>query len=110
AWIGGSYGAIHHFAGPPGEPLNNPPLASFGFATTGLSVVLTDTSTDSDGTISTWLWNFGDGSTSSEQNPVHEFELAGTYPVSLSVTDDDGDTDVAFRSIVVQPGPGGIFG
>ena len=64
AWIGGSYGAIHHFAGPPGEPLNNPPLASFGFATTGLSVVLTDTSTDSDGTINTWLWNFGDGSTS----------------------------------------------
>ena len=110
AWIGGSYGAIHQFAGPPGEPLNNPPLASFGFATTGLSVVLTDTSTDSDGTISTWLWNFGDGSTSSEQNPVHVFELAGTYPVSLSVTDDDGDTDVAFRSIVVQPGPGGIFG
>ena len=41
---------------------------------------------------------------------MHVFELAGTYPVSLSVTDDDGDTDVAFRSIVVQPGPGGIFG
>lgn len=110
AWIGGSNGAIHRFDGPPGAPLNNPPQASFGFATTGLSVLLTDSSTDIDGTITNWLWDFGDGSTSTEQNPTHVFAVAGTYHVNLTVTDDDGDTDSALRFIVVQPGPGGIFG
>jgi PKD repeat protein len=110
AWIGGWNGAIRHFAGPPGPPVNQPPQASFDYLTTGLSVALTDTSTDNDGTITSWLWDFGDGATSSEQNPVHAFATANTYPIRLTVTDDDGDTDSTLRFIVVQPGPGGIFG
>ncbi len=110
AWIGGWRGIIRHFAGPPPAPVNQAPIASFDFVTSGLSVALTDTSSDNDGTIASWLWDFGDGSTSTEQHPTHLFTAAGTYHVSLSVTDDDGDSGSALRFIVVQPGPGGVFG
>ena len=110
AWIGGWRGLIMHFAGPPGPPLNQPPVASFDFVTTGLSVALNDSSSDADGTIASWSWDFGDGTGSSERNPVHAFATAGTWHVTLTVTDDDGDTDSTLRFIVVQQGPGGTFG
>jgi len=42
----------------------------------------------------TYLWDFGDlGPTSTDQNPIHQYATAGTYTVSLGVTDDDGDYD-----------------
>ncbi len=110
AWTAGFQGYIEHFAGPPPPPLNRPPEASFGFVTTGLSVALTDTSTDPDGTIVSWDWDFGDGNTSTEQHPTHVFATANTYHVRLTVTDDDGATGGALRFIAVQPGPGGTFG
>ncbi|MEO8136822.1 MAG: YCF48-related protein, partial [Betaproteobacteria bacterium] len=110
AWIGGWQGAIRHFAGPPGPPVNRPPVASFTYQTTGLSVALTDTSSDPDGTIASRLWDFGDQSSSTAQNPTHVFGAANTYHVRLTVTDDDGDTATSLQFIVVQPGPGGTFG
>lgn len=42
------------------------------------------------GTISQWSWNFGDGATSTAQNPTHTYNLAGSYTVSLTVTGADG--------------------
>ncbi|MDD1771635.1 MAG: PKD domain-containing protein [Methanomassiliicoccales archaeon] len=42
-----------------------------------------------------WLWDFDDGSTSTDQNPTHVFADDGTYDVVLTVTDDDGSTDVS---------------
>ena len=110
AWTAGFQGYIEHFTGPPPPPVNQPPAASFDFSTVGLTVTFTDTSTDSDGTIVSWLWDFGDSTTSTEPNPVHVFPGAGTYAVTLVVTDDDGDTGGAQRFIVVQPSPGGTFG
>jgi photosystem II stability/assembly factor-like uncharacterized protein len=110
AWTAGFQGYIEHFTGPPPPPLNQPPAASFEFVTTGLAVAFTDTSSDPDGTVVAWLWDFGDGTTSAEQHPAHVYQGADTYIVGLTVTDDDGDTDTAGRFIVVQPGPGGTFG
>jgi photosystem II stability/assembly factor-like uncharacterized protein len=110
AWIGGWRGLVRRFAGPPPPPVNQPPIASYDYLTTGLSVALTDTSVDNDGTIVAWSWDFGDGTTSTEQHPVHVFPAAGTFHVQLTVTDDDGATDAALRFLVVQPGPGGTFG
>jgi photosystem II stability/assembly factor-like uncharacterized protein len=110
AWMAGWFGEIQHFAGPPPPPVNRPPAASFGFQTTGLSVEFTDTSSDPDGTIVSWLWDFGDGATSTVQHPSHLFPGADTYIVRLTVTDDVGDTGSAVRFIVVQPGPGGTWG
>jgi PKD repeat protein len=57
-----------------------------------LSVNFTDQST---GDIISWLWDFGDGSSSNEQNPSHIYTDPGTYTVSLAVTDPEGsDTEV----------------
>jgi PKD repeat protein len=44
----------------------------------------------SDGTINSWKWNFGDGGTSTDQNPTHEYTSAGCYNVSLEVTNTAG--------------------
>ena len=110
AWAVGFQGYIEHFSGPPGPPLNRPPVASFEFETSGLSVDFTDTSTDPDGTVEGWLWTFGDGATSTEQHPSHTFAEANTYIVRLTVADDDGATGDGVRFLVVQTGPGGTFG
>jgi PGF-pre-PGF domain-containing protein len=72
--------------------LNATPGANFtanstlGFAP--LPVAFTDTSTG-DG-ISSWLWTFGDGGTSTEQHPIHTYTSPGSYRVSLTVTNDGG--------------------
>jgi PKD repeat protein len=50
---------------------------------------------DPDGGPVTYAWDFGDGETSTEQNPVHEFAAGGSYDVTLTVTDDDGESCVA---------------
>ncbi|MCZ7614021.1 MAG: PKD domain-containing protein [Ignavibacteriaceae bacterium] len=109
AWIVGAQGYIEHFTGPPPPPVNQPPVASFEFNTNGLTVDFTDTSTDPDGFIVSWEWNFGDGTSSTQQNPTHTFNIANTYIVTLTVTDDDGDTGTIGKLVVVQPGPGGTF-
>ncbi|WP_448563403.1 collagenase [Thalassotalea ganghwensis] len=48
---------------------------------------------DADGTIASYLWNFGDGSTSSQANPTHSYNTSGSYTVSLTVTDNEGLTN-----------------
>ena len=69
---------------------NNPPAVDFSYTTSKKGVTFTDLSTDSDGTIVSWFWDFGDGKTSTEQNPRHWYSGYGTYTVTLTVTDDDG--------------------
>ena len=44
----------------------------------------------SEGTINSWNWNFGDGGTNTDQNPAHTYESAGSYNVSLEVTNAGG--------------------
>lgn len=110
AWTVGDQGYIEHFTGPPPPPVNQIPIASFEFSTVGLTVDFTDTSVDPDGFIVSWEWNFGDGNSSTQQHPTHTYTTANTYIVTLTVTDDDGDTGVAGHFVVVQPGPGGTFG
>jgi PKD repeat protein len=63
------------------------PAANFTFTTSNLTANFTDTSTDPGGTISAWSWNFGDSTTSTTRNPSHTYAAAGTYTVSLTVTD-----------------------
>ena len=70
--------------------------------TNSQSVAFNDTSTDLDGDIVSWLWDFGDGSTSTLQNPLHQYSDNGTYTVTLNVTDDDGATDGTSHQISVS--------
>ena len=80
---------------------NEAPVAGYDVSITSLTAAFTDTSSDSDGNIVDWSWNFGDGNTSTEQNPVHTYDSAGTYEVSLTVTDDADATNVKTASLTV---------
>ena len=84
---------------------NTPPSARFGYGCAALTCSFTDNSIDSDGSITAWFWDFGDGATSSSPNPSHNFAGAGSYPVSLRVTDNDGSTDVTVQSVTVNTSP-----
>jgi len=86
-------------------PPNEAPTASFTFGTSDLTANFTDTSTDADGTVVSWTWDFGDGNSSTSQNPSHVYAAAGTYAVSLTVTDDDGATDTALDSVSLTEPP-----
>ena len=88
-----------------GPPANNPPTASFTSSTSNLTASFTDASSDSDGTIVSRSWNFGDGGTSTAQNPSHTYGAAGTYTVTLTVTDDDGASATASASVTVTAPP-----
>ncbi|NOJ21670.1 collagenase [Vibrio coralliilyticus] len=59
-------------------------------------------SSDSDGQISGYLWEFGDGATSSEANPTHQYSSEGSYSVRLTVTDNDGLTANTSASINIR--------
>ncbi len=82
-------------------------LAAFtGTPRTGdnpLTVQFTD---QSRGTINTWQWNFGDGGTSTEQNPSHEYTSDGFYTVSLMISADEGD-DTETKNDYITVGSGG---
>jgi PKD repeat protein len=88
---------------------NNPPDASFTADCTDLVCSFTDTSSDSDGTVVGWSWNFGNGATSTAQNPSVTYGEAGTYTVTLTVTDNDSATGEASENVTVtEPATGGI--
>ncbi len=61
-------------------------------------------SSDPDGTITSWGWDFGDGETGSGETVTHKYSTAGTYTVTLTVTDDKGAT--AANSVAVEVGGG----
>ena len=78
------------------------PTASFTLSPNGLTVQFTDTSEDPDGTVEGWTWDFGDGDTSTETNPIHTYTTLGTYTVMLTVTDNDGATGTQTMSVTVS--------
>jgi PKD repeat protein len=57
------------------------------------------------GQILNWLWDFGDGNTSSLQNPTHTYALDGTYSVTLSVTDLSGCSNTIVQDVSVEALP-----
>ena len=59
-------------------------------------------STDSDGTIVEYAWNFGDATSGSGVRTVHRYRTAGVYSAKLTVTDDGGLTDTATVTITVR--------
>src|SRR6184192_2635496 len=82
-------------------PPNLPPTASFTKACGDLSCTFTSTSTDPDGSVVAWSWNFGDGATATVANPPHTYAVGGTYTVSLRVTDNAGATNTTSQVVTV---------
>ncbi|MEP7168603.1 MAG: PKD domain-containing protein [Bacteroidota bacterium] len=76
-----------------------------------LPVMFTDSSYILTGSIVSWSWNFGDGGTSTQQNPVHIYTQSGAYPVTLTTVSDSGCTKTITISnmITVYPEPEAEF-
>ncbi|HCJ78425.1 MAG TPA: hypothetical protein DHV84_00065, partial [Desulfotomaculum sp.] len=81
---------------------NQPPIASFTYTTNGLLATFTSTSTDSEGGPLAYTWDFGDGSTSTKQNPEHYYDLAGKHQVTLKVVDDKGLSAAITQEITIE--------
>jgi PKD domain len=89
-------------------PDNVAPTANFEPPTcTQLNCTFTDASTDSDGSIASRAWTFENGSpaTSSQATQAVTFSAAGTWTVTLAVTDNEGGTDDFTREVTVTSGP-----
>ena len=90
---------------------NHAPTASFLWGVVDpkkpLVIGMNETAKDIDGQITSYRWKFGDGTTGSERLVFHTYKNAGTYPVSLTVTDDGGLTATICQLVttgqIVQP-------
>jgi len=103
---GGGQAIATHVVSVTPLPPNSPPVASFtvtpssGVAPLNVSFNAS-TSSDSDGSIVSYEWSFGDGGSDAGVTTSHTYQNAGTYTAVLRVTDNDGSTDTASRFITV---------
>jgi PKD repeat protein len=81
---------------------NSAPTAAFTQTCSGLSCTFTDGSTDADGTVTGWSWDFGDNTSAIARNPAHTYTTDGTYTVGLVATDDDGATGTISKAVTVS--------
>jgi PKD repeat protein len=87
------------------EAPNVPPVAAFTTTSTDLTLSVDgSTSTDSDGTIASYAWDFGDGATDVGAVTTHTYAVAGSYLVKLTVTDDDGAPNTLSQAVTVPTG------
>ncbi len=87
------------------EVRNRLPHASFAIApaegNTTVEFGFVDSSSDPDGTVVIWAWDFGDGNSSSGTAVAHRFALPGSYTVTLTVTDNHGGSNATIQTLEV---------
>ncbi len=91
----------------PATPANAPPTADFTYDISSIGPwywVEFDASgsSDLDGSIESYEWDFGDGETGTGETVSHVYDTSDTYTVTLTVTDDDGATDTETKQITVE--------
>jgi serine protease len=86
--------------------VNSPPTASFTAFCSSERVCSFDgtASTDSDGTVTNYAWNFGDNTTGTGVEASKTYQANGPYTVTLTVTDDDGATGTSSQTVSVSDG------
>lgn len=104
------FGSDGDGSGSGGGDTNEPPAASFEVAVDhGAKEVSVDASgsVDLDGTIESYVWDWGDGSPEEATGATaeHTYDQAGTYEITLTVTDDDGASDSYPRSATIDATP-----
>ena len=99
--------ARHYSIGASGTAANVPPTATFTTTVTDQTVsVNASASTDPDGRLTAYAWDFGNGATATGDRATHVYAKGGTYPVRLTVTDDKGATATTERQVTVaEPAP-----
>ncbi len=102
---------LDHFLNGGGNLPNVNPTADFTFTVNKLTASFTNASTDPDGTVASYLWDFGDGQTSTLASPSHTFAAAGPQTVKLTVTDNEGGTGTVTKTVtaVANQLPTGSF-
>ncbi|WP_284549728.1 PKD domain-containing protein [Aestuariimicrobium sp. T2.26MG-19.2B] len=84
-------------------PPNQAPNARFTATTDGKTMSVDGTaSNDPDGTVASYAWDFGDGTTGTGAKTSHTYAAAGTYTVALTVTDNQGGTGTTSQAVVVS--------
>ncbi len=97
--------ARHYSFGATGAAPKIPPTAEFTATTDRLTVALdARASADADGTVASYDWDFGDGTTGTGATPQHTYTAAGSYRVTLTVTDDDGVKATTAQDVEVITG------
>ncbi|WP_162802272.1 PKD domain-containing protein [Ornithinimicrobium murale] len=95
--------ALFLAAGPPPSGSNEEPTASIISDCTGLVCSFDGSaSSDTDGTVESYSWDFGDGATTTGPVVSHEYTEVGEFTVTLAVTDDDGATGATSQVVSVQ--------
>ncbi|MBT8195002.1 MAG: PKD domain-containing protein, partial [Bacteroidia bacterium] len=75
--------------------------ANFTFISTGNPNQYSFNDASTGGTITNWIWDFGDGNTSTMQNPIHTYSQPGTYNVCLGIVDNTGCIDTTCQTLTV---------
>ncbi|MCA4133607.1 PKD domain-containing protein [Arthrobacter sp. M4] len=84
----------------------SPPVAAFATSVNGLTVSVDGTASyDANGPISSYAWNFGDGSSGSGVTAQHNYAAAGTYSITLTVTDNSNNTNSVTKPVTVTAPP-----
>jgi len=78
-------------------------VAGVNYQSCNTTMQFQDISTSSLGSVQSWAWNFGDGATSTQQNPSHTYAGNGTYTVTLTVTDISGCTNTYTHAVTINP-------
>ncbi len=103
--LGASTVADHYAKGSAAAPANQAPTAAFTSTATALAASFdASTSADADGTVAGYAWTFGDGATGTGATASHTYAAAGTYQVTLVVTDDKGATGTVTKAVEVTAG------
>ena len=100
--LGATSVSNHYAVGRSGPQANVPPTAAFSYQTSPLAVsVDASASTDADGTVAGYAWSWGDGTNGAGKTATHSYTVAGSYPVSLTVTDNAGATTESTQNVLV---------